>query len=104
MLVMIIEKVPAALRPTLSGWLTEPKEGVFIGNATDRVREELWAKSIGFGEDRAVIQIWTDPTSGRFNYRQWGARNCGRFDTSTLALSNWKIDGEESRATADSSL
>jgi CRISPR-associated protein Cas2 len=81
MLVMVIEKVPAGLRPILSYWLSEPKEGVFVGNTTEQVRDELWDKSTNTSQDNgAIIQIWLDKITGLYSYRQWGARNHGRFE------------------------
>jgi CRISPR-associated protein Cas2 len=83
MLVMVIEKVPAGLRPMLSYWLSEPKEGVFVGNTTEKVRDELWEKSTNAGQTAgAIIQIWLDQSTGNYSYRQCGARNSGRFEVS----------------------
>jgi CRISPR-associated endoribonuclease Cas2 subtype I-E len=50
MLVMVMKKVPAWLRPMLSYWLSEPKEGVFVVNTTGQIREELWEKSTNAGQ------------------------------------------------------
>jgi CRISPR-associated protein Cas2 len=83
MLVMVIEKVPAGLRPMLSYWLSEPKEGIFVGNTTDQVRDELWKKSTNTDQTTgAIIQIWLDESTGSYSYRQCGARNHGRFEVS----------------------
>ena len=46
MIVMIMEKVPACLRSTLSLWFLEPQKGVFAGNAPEQIRDEIWRKSI----------------------------------------------------------
>jgi CRISPR-associated protein Cas2 len=81
MLFMVVENVPAGLRPMLSYWLSEPKEGVFVGNTTEQVRDELWKRSTGAGQAAgAVIQIWLEQSTGTYSYRQYGARNFGRFD------------------------
>jgi CRISPR-associated endoribonuclease Cas2 subtype I-E len=83
MLVMVIEKVPAGLRPMLSHWLSEPKEGIFIGNTSEQVVDELWEKTTNAGQTTgAIIQIWIDQTTGNYSYRQCGARNRGRFNVS----------------------
>jgi CRISPR-associated protein Cas2 len=80
---MVIEKVPAGLRPMLSYWLSEPREGVFVGNTTEQVRDELWEKSTNAGQTTgAIIQIWLDQSTGNYSYRQCGARNRGRFEVS----------------------
>jgi CRISPR-associated protein Cas2 len=80
-LVMIMERVPAYLRSKLSAWFSEPREGVFVGNTSEQVRDELWEKVTRTGAPvGGVVQIWYDPVAGGFNYRQCGARNCGRFE------------------------
>jgi CRISPR-associated endoribonuclease Cas2 subtype I-E len=80
-LVMIMEKVPACLRSTLSLWLTEPKEGVFVGNATKQVRDEIWAKAVELTNiSEAIIQVWFDLETNKFHYRQNGIRNSGNIN------------------------
>ena len=75
MLVMILEKVPRSLRGALSRWLLEPKAGVFLGNPSARVRDELWDKSVRkIKESGAVLQIYTDQNPQGFSYRQYGVR------------------------------
>ena len=44
MLVMIVERRPKSLRGALSRWLMEVRPGVFLGNPSQRVRDELWRK------------------------------------------------------------
>ena len=60
MLVMILERSPESLKGELSRWLNEPKSGVFVGNVSARVRDELWALAIRKTKDGSVMQIWTD--------------------------------------------
>ena len=87
MLVMILEKVPTSLRGALSRWLLEPKTGVFVGNPSARVRDELWLKSIKkAGESGAVLQLWTDKNPQGFSYRHFGARERTLADFEGLAL------------------
>ena len=73
MLVMILEKVPRSLRGALSRWLLEPKTGVFLGNPSARVRDELWERALKTmkGEGSA-LQIWSDRNPQGFSYRQVG--------------------------------
>lgn len=44
MLVLILERVPAALRGELTRWLIEPRTGVFVGRVSALVRDRLWEK------------------------------------------------------------
>ena len=57
---MILEKSPESLKGELSRWLNEPKSGVFVGNVSARVRDELWALATRKTKDGSVMQIWTD--------------------------------------------
>src|SRR5947209_20092604 len=72
MLVMILEKAPTGLRGALSRWLLELKPGVFLGNPTARVRDELWTKACQKIKDSNVIQVWTARNAQGFEYRQFG--------------------------------
>ena len=73
MLVMILEKVPRSLRGALSRWLLEPKTGVFLGNPSARVRDELWDRAVKTMKgNSAAIQIWSDRNPQGFSYRQVG--------------------------------
>ena len=87
MLVMILEKVPTSLRGALSRWLLEPKTGVFLGNPTARVRDELWDKAIKATRKSGIaLQIWTDQNPQGFSYRQSGERERKFVDVEGLSL------------------
>lgn len=70
MLVMIVERVPTSLRNTLSRWLIEPSTGVFVGNPSARIRDELWKKIVNKASEGSALQIWSAQTSQGFAYRQ----------------------------------
>jgi len=72
MLVMILEKAPTSLRGALSRWLLELKPGVFLGNPTTRVRDELWTKACQKIKEGNVLQMWTARNAQGFEYRQNG--------------------------------
>src|SRR5947209_20415115 len=72
MLVMIVERSPASLRGELSRWLIQLRPGVFLGNPSRRVREELWVKACKKNREGTVTQIWTAPNEQGFAYRQYG--------------------------------
>jgi len=79
----------------LSRWLLEPKTGVFVGNPSARVRDELWLKSIKKARDSgAVLQVWTDKNPQGFSYRQLGERERKLADFEGLTL----VKIERSRA------
>jgi CRISPR-associated protein Cas2 len=87
MLVMILERVPMNLRGALSRWLLEPKAGVFLGNPSARVRDELWERAIKKArETGAVLQIWTDQNPQGFSYRQSGSSERILVDLEGISL------------------
>ena len=67
---MIVERVPTSLRNALSRWLIEPSTGVFVGNPSARIRDELWKKIITKAPTGSALQIWTAQTLQGFAYRQ----------------------------------
>lgn len=40
---MVLRAVPANLRHALTRWMIEPASGVFVGNISAKVRDQLWA-------------------------------------------------------------
>lgn len=42
MVVILMEKVPPALRGEITRWMLELRTGVFVGNVSALVREKLW--------------------------------------------------------------
>ncbi len=72
MLVMILERVPPALRGELTRWLIEPHTGVFVGHVSALVRDRLWEKCVFAKLDGGVVQIWSTNTEQRFEMRMVG--------------------------------
>ncbi len=72
MMVMILERVPPALRGELTRWLIEPHTGVFVGHCSALVREKLWWKCIQAKDAGGVMQIWSTNTEQRFAMRKSG--------------------------------
>lgn len=72
MVVIILERVPPALRGELSRWLVEPKPGVFIGHVSALVREKLWEKCCRSARPGGVIQAWSTNNEQRFAVRTFG--------------------------------
>ncbi|MGY5339587.1 type I-E CRISPR-associated endoribonuclease Cas2e [Levilactobacillus spicheri] len=57
MIVITLTKVPAALRGDLTKWYQEIQTGVYVGNVSARIRDQLWErilKTIGQGEATMV--------------------------------------------------
>jgi CRISPR-associated protein Cas2 len=71
----------------LSRWLLEPRTGIFLGDPSARVRDELWLKSIKISKNSgSVIQIWSDKNPQGFSYRQYGVQNRKFVDIDGLSL------------------
>lgn len=71
----------------MSRWLLEPDTGVYIGNPSARVRDELWDKAIKqCKETGVVLQMWTDKNPQGFSYRQFGITERQLIDFEGLCL------------------
>src|SRR5947209_10086608 len=86
MLVMIVERSPESLRGELSRWLIQLRPGVFLGNPSRRVRDELWVKACKRNPKGTVTQMWTAPNEQGFAYRQHGVLGLVVMDFEGLAL------------------
>ena len=71
-MVMILERVPPALRGELTRWLIEPHVGTFVGQVSALVRDKLWWKCVQGQNAGGVIQIWSTNTEQRFALRKAG--------------------------------
>ena len=83
---MIVERVPTSLRNALSRWLIEPSTGVFIGNPSARVRDELWEKALTTAPEGTALQIWSAKTTQGFSYRQYNTKDREFVDLEGLSL------------------
>lgn len=55
-MVLVLTAAPAGLRGELTRWLMEIDSGVFVGNPSRRIREELWERvQEGIKEGRALL-------------------------------------------------
>jgi len=72
MVVMILERVPIGLRGELSRWFLEPKAGVFVGQVSAMVREQLWQKVCRQGQEGGCIMIYTSNNEQGYSICTWG--------------------------------
>ena len=96
MIVMILEKAPAALRGELTRWLIEPRSGVFVGHVSARVRDALWDKCSGDPRAGGVVQVWSTNTEQHFAMRLAGDTSRLLADGEGLQLI--KIPGKPDKA------
>jgi CRISPR-associated protein Cas2 len=73
MLVIVVENVPPRLRGRLAVWLLEVRAGVYVGNASRRVREMIWDTVIKGAEDGNAVMAWSTNTESGFDFMTWGA-------------------------------
>jgi CRISPR-associated protein Cas2 len=86
---MILEKVPRSLRGALTRWLIEVRAGIFVGNPTQRVREELWKKVMNPRRRQPlgyVLQLWSAPNAQGYDFRQYGESKRQLIDFEGLGL------------------
>ena len=72
MLVMILEKLPRKWRGALSRWLIELRPGMFLGNPSQRIRDELWRQITERPPLGYVLQLWSSRHPQGYDYRQYG--------------------------------
>jgi CRISPR-associated protein Cas2 len=70
--VLILEKVPAALRGELSRWMIEPRGGVFVGQISAMVRDRLWELAVKGSKGGGITLLWSSPTEQGFQWRTHG--------------------------------
>ena len=69
MLTLVLTAVPAGLRGDLTKWLLEISPGVFVGNPSARVRDELWVRATDAIQDGRALLIYPDANEQGFSYR-----------------------------------
>lgn len=86
MVVMLLEKVPPALRGELTRWLLEVHTGVYIGHVSALVRDKLWEKCSKGKSAGSVFQAWTTNNEQHFAMRVAGSTNLNIRDWEGLLL------------------
>lgn len=73
MLVIVVENVPPRLRGRLAIWLLEIRAGVYVGNYSAKVRDNIWGQvERGIGEGNAVM-AWRTNNEAGFDFVTLGA-------------------------------
>jgi CRISPR-associated protein Cas2 len=66
--------------------LIEPRTGVFLGNPSARVRDELWKLASAKLGDGSAVQIWSERGPQGFRYRSQGDNDRELVDLEGIAL------------------
>ena len=65
-MVLLLTAAPAGLRGELTRWLMEVDAGVFVGNPSTRIREELWKRTKESIREGRALLVYSSPTEQRF--------------------------------------
>ena len=76
----------------------EVRPGVFLGNPSQRVRDELWKKVTQRQPPGYVLQLWSTPTPQGFDYRQYGDSKRQLVDFEGIALVTVKTNRRKKKA------
>jgi CRISPR-associated protein Cas2 len=73
MLVIVLENAPPRLRGRLAVWLLEVRAGVYVGNYSRRIRENIWSQVEEAIEDGNAVMMWRSPAEAGFEFKTVGA-------------------------------
>ncbi len=68
MLAIVVECVPPRLRGRLNVYLIEVRTGVYVGDASKRVREMLWDQVCSWCKEGNAVMIWTTNTESGYDF------------------------------------
>lgn len=86
MLVVVTENVPPRLRGRLAIWLLQVRAGVYVGDATARVREMIWEQCSKLCGDGSVVMAWATRTESGFDFQTIGPNRRIPVDMDGLRL------------------
>ena len=89
MLVIVLENAPPRLRGRLAVWLLEVRAGVYVGNYSKRVRDQIWEQvSEGLEDGNAVI-VWRSSAEAGYEFLTIGANRRIPSDFDGVQLVNF---------------
>ncbi|ERH73626.1 type I-E CRISPR-associated endoribonuclease Cas2e [Serratia marcescens] len=86
MLVVITEQVPPRLRGRLAVWLLEIRAGVYVGDASRKVREMIWQQVTALSDEGNVVMAWATNNESGFDFQTWGENRREPVDLDGLRL------------------
>lgn len=88
--------IPDHLRGYLSRYLSEVVTGLFVGNVSTRVRDNLWIRCTSVVGDGGLVLISSDPTNEQgFSVQTSGRESRRVFDLDGLALISRTLPADE---------
>jgi CRISPR-associated protein Cas2 len=73
MLVIVLENAPPRLRGRLAVWLLEVRAGVYVGNYSRRIRENIWSQVEEAIEDGNAVMMWRSLAEAGYEFKTVGA-------------------------------
>lgn len=72
MLVIVLENSPPRLRGRLAIWLLEIRAGVYVGNYSAKVRDNIWGQVEKGIEDGNAVMAWRTNNEAGFDFMTLG--------------------------------
>lgn len=72
MIVLIMENMSEGFRGEITKWLLEAKAGVFVGNTSAAVRDQLWQKVLKHEQEGSALLIYSSDTEQGFRIEMCG--------------------------------
>lgn len=86
MLVIVLENAPPRLRGRLAIWLLEVRAGVYVGNYSRRVREQIWAQVEEGIEHGNAVLMWRSTAEAGFEFLTLGENRRMQVDFDGVQL------------------
>lgn len=67
-MVLVLTAAPAGLRGELTKWLMEINPGVFVGNPSRRIREDLWERTKEAIQDGRAVLVYSSNGEQRLKF------------------------------------
>lgn len=97
MLVIVTENVPPRLRGRLGVWLIEVRAGVYVGNPSARLRDQIWTQVEQGMEDGNAVMAWSTNTESGYDFKTLGNNRREPVDFDGLKLvSFYPVEQDES--------
>jgi len=94
MLVIVLENAPPRLRGRLAIWLLEVRAGVYVGNYSRKVRENIWSQVEEGIEDGNAVMVWRTSNEAGFEFVTLGANRRMPADWDGVRLVSFHPEAE----------
>lgn len=68
MMVLVLAAAPVGLRGELTKWLSEVNPGVFVGNPSRRIRDDLWERTKAEIKDGRAVLVYSSDGEQRLKF------------------------------------